>query len=149
MQATLAELAQLVDGHLAGDAAQVIYGAAALSDAQAGDITLVDKAEKSHRLTMSRASAVVAPQSFLPTGMAAIQVDDVHLAFAKIIRYFRPARVRRRGGISPQAVISSTAKLGEDVEIRPLATIALPPQTCAHKVGPRSRHLRIGMTRRG
>jgi UDP-3-O-[3-hydroxymyristoyl] glucosamine N-acyltransferase len=123
MQATLAELAQLVDGRLAGDSQQLITGAASLSDAQPGQITLVDGAEKSNRLSLSRATAVVAPRDFLPTGIAAIQVDDVHLAFAKIIRHFRPQREQRRQGISPQAVISPTAKLGRDVEIRAFATI--------------------------
>jgi UDP-3-O-[3-hydroxymyristoyl] glucosamine N-acyltransferase len=123
MQATLAELAQLVDGRLEGDADRVICGAAALADAQPGDITLVDGAEKGNRLAASRASAVVTPRTFLPTGMAAIQVDDVHSAFAKIIRHFRPQRVRQRRGISPQAVVSPTAKLGQDVEIRAMATI--------------------------
>lgn len=123
MQATLAELAQLVDGRLAGDADRLISGAASLGDAQPGEITLVDGAEKGNRLANSRASAVIAPRDFSPPGIAVIQVDDVHLAFAKIIRHFRPQREQRRQGISPQAVISPTAKLGRNVEIGPFATI--------------------------
>jgi UDP-3-O-[3-hydroxymyristoyl] glucosamine N-acyltransferase len=123
MQATLGELARLVDGHLVGDANLVISGAASLADAQPGEITLVDGAEKGQRLRLSQASAVVAPRDFLPPAMATIQVDDIHLAFAKIIRHFRPQRVARRQGVSPQAMISPSARLGRDVDIHPLATI--------------------------
>jgi len=123
MQATLGELARLVDGRLVGDADLVIRGAASLSDAQPGEITLVDGAEKSHRLSLSQASAVVAPQGFEPQGIAAIQVADIHLAFAKIIRHFRPQRVSRRQGISPQAIISPSARVGHDVDIHAFATI--------------------------
>lgn len=123
MQATLAELARLVDGRLAGDGGLAITGAASLGDAQPGEITLVDGAEKGHRLARSQASAVVAPLGYSPEAMAAIQVPDVHLAFSKIIGFFRPARPKRRLGISPQAVISPSAKLGRDVDIYPYVTI--------------------------
>ena len=92
MQATLAELAALVGGQIVGDGQLVIRGAATLRDAEPGQITLVDQAEKNQRLENCRAAAVVAPRSFAPENLPAIQVDDVHRAFAAIVRHFCPPR---------------------------------------------------------
>jgi len=123
MQATLAELAALVGGNLVGDGRTVIRGAAPLSEAGPGDITLVDRAERSDALASTRAVAVVAPRSLVPNGIPVIQVDDVHRAFTAIVTQFRPPRADRRIGISPWAVVSPTAKIGRDVDVHPFATI--------------------------
>jgi UDP-3-O-[3-hydroxymyristoyl] glucosamine N-acyltransferase len=123
MQATLAELAALVDGRLIGDGDLLVRGAAPLGDAGPGEITLIDKAERAHLLRSSQAAAAVAPRSVLPNGVPVIQVDDVHQAFAVIVGRFRPSRPVERVGISPQAVISDTAVVGKDVDVHPLATI--------------------------
>lgn len=123
MQATLAELATLVGGKVVGDGQLVIRGAATQRDAEADHITLVDEAEKNQRLDNCLASAVVAPRSFLPQAISAIQVDDVHGAFAAIVSHFCPPRKTARVGISPMAVLSPTAEIGPDVDIHPFATI--------------------------
>lgn len=123
MQATLAELAAMVDGRLIGDGDLPIKGAAPLSEAVPGEITLIDKPEKCSFLESSRASAVVTPRSIEPDRLPVIQVDDVHQAFAAIVARFRPPRADRCIGISPHAVISPTAKLGGNVNVHPLATI--------------------------
>lgn len=123
MQATLAELAALVGGRVVGDGHSQITGAATLSDAKPGEISLVDNQDKAHLLDGCKASAVVAPRDFVPKGLAAIQVDDVHAAFAAIVCRFRPPRLIERIGISPMAAVSPTARLGADVDIHPFASI--------------------------
>jgi len=124
MQATLAELALRVDGSLVGDGNLVIVGAAPLRDAQPGQITLVNGHEKNCNLSACRASAVVTPKGFALRGLSAIQVDDVHRAFAAIVSYFRPPRKKpARIGVSPLAVVSPTAQLADDVDVYPFATI--------------------------
>ena len=123
MQATLAELAALVGGQLVGDGRLVILGAATLGDAGPGQITLVDQADKAYLLEQSLAVAVVAPRKFAPKGIPAIQVDDVHAAFAAIVTHFCPQRQRPRIGVSPLAAVSPTATIGSNVDIHPFATI--------------------------
>jgi len=123
MQATLAELAALVDGYLIGDGGLVICGAATLRDAGPGQITLVDKVEKNRDLHNCKAAAVVAPKEFAPEGLPTIQVDDLHWAFAALVSYFRPHRTAKRIGVSPLAVISPSAKLADDVDVHPAATV--------------------------
>jgi UDP-3-O-[3-hydroxymyristoyl] glucosamine N-acyltransferase len=123
MQATVAELAALVDGNLIGDGSVLVRGAAPLSEAGPGDITLVDRADRTDAVASTRASAIVGPRSLSPQGLPVIQVDDVHRAFTVIVARFRPPRVRRRVGISPLAAVSPSASIGRDVDIHPLATI--------------------------
>jgi len=123
MQATLAEIAALVGGQIVGDDQLAITGAAVIRDVEPGQITLVDQAEKSYLLEGCRAAAVVAPRGYAPEGVSAVQVDDVHQAFSTIVRYFSPPRRTTRVGISPQAVIDPTARLGENVDVHPFATI--------------------------
>jgi UDP-3-O-[3-hydroxymyristoyl] glucosamine N-acyltransferase len=121
MQASLAELAALVNGTVLGDANVTIRGAAPLGDAADGQITMVNGNDRQQDL--GRAAAVVAPRDFSPCGLPAIQVDDVYAAFARIVSHFRPQRPARRAGVSPLAVVSPTARLGRDVDVRPFATI--------------------------
>ena len=74
-------------------------------------------------MASTHAVAVVGPRSLLARELPVIQVEDVHQAFTVIMARFRPPRLRRHMGISPQAVVSPTAKIGQQVDIHPLATI--------------------------
>jgi UDP-3-O-[3-hydroxymyristoyl] glucosamine N-acyltransferase len=123
MQATLAELAALVDGQLFGNGQLVIRGAAIQRDAEPDHITLVDQLEKNQRLENCRAAAAIAPRSFAPENLPTIQVDDVHRAFALVVQHFAPLRSLPRIGISPKAAVSPTAQIGPNVDIHPFATI--------------------------
>jgi len=123
MQATLAELAALVDGTVVGDGSLAIRSAAVLCDAGPDDITLVDGDEKHRNLTDCRAAAVLVCRDFVPEAIPAVQVDDVHLAFAQIVEHFHPRRQLRRIGVSPMASVSPSAKLGDDVDVHPSATV--------------------------
>jgi UDP-3-O-[3-hydroxymyristoyl] glucosamine N-acyltransferase len=118
MTISVLELARLVGGDVVGDAGLAIRGAAVLDDAAAGEITLLDKAEKVKLLARSQAAAVVVPRGVsVPPGIAAIVVDNVHAAFTRIVTYFRPSRAGGPMGVHPDARISGTAKLGAGVTI--------------------------------
>ena len=125
MQATLAELAALVDGQLIGDGDLVINGAAPMNHAVPGQITLTDDCPDRHYdLSASRASALVAGKAAESTcGLPTVQVDDVRDSFSRILRHFNPPRVKPRCGVSPLAVISPTAKLDENVDVHSCATV--------------------------
>jgi UDP-3-O-[3-hydroxymyristoyl] glucosamine N-acyltransferase len=124
MPTALAQLAQIVGGVLRGDGTLPIHGAAILDDAQAGQITLVDGVERLRDLKASCASAAVVPRGFAAdTALSTIEVDDVHWAFATIVKSFRPPRQSPRVGISPLAHIRASARLAEDVDVYPGASI--------------------------
>lgn len=124
MPTSLADIAQLAQGKLLGDGRLEVSGASTLCHARPGEITFIDRADKLHLLARTQASSVVVPRDVAPAEMPALQVDDVHAAFARVVMHFRPRRVAVRIGVSPLAVVSPSAKLAEDVDVHPGATIA-------------------------
>ncbi len=125
MPTTLASLARLVGGELVGDGSVEIAGAATLLDAGPLDVTLVDKIDKASSLATNCARAAVVPCGFPLEGlvMPVVVVADVHKAFTTLVLHFRPPRPEQRIGIAPGAIVSSSAKLGEDVDVHGGATI--------------------------
>lgn len=123
MEATLAQLAELVGGELHGDGNLAIRGAAPLCDAQTGHITMLDRADREACLKECHASAILAPADLVPNGRPLIRVDNVHGAFATIVSHFRPHRSPPRRGVSPEAFVSATATLGQEIDIHPRAVI--------------------------
>ncbi len=128
---TLGMLAELAGGQVVGDAATVIHGAAVLREVKRGEITFIDQPERVKQLAATEAAAVVVPEAMVweKTGVGddparcAIRVKDVHAAFAKIVSYFRPPRTQAAIGVSPQAIVASTARLGKNVNVHPGVTI--------------------------
>ncbi len=123
MQFTLEEITRRVNGELHGDPALVITGTATLSDARPGDLTFCDDPRRAAELAQSAAAAALAPRGFAHQGLPYIEVDNVHEAFMAVVQMLRPARPRRRLGVSPQAFVSPTAVIAPDVEIHPGAVI--------------------------
>ena len=56
---TLGQLAELVSGHVQGDANLIIRGAAVLGEAADGEITLVDHSDRIKQLNATPAAAVL------------------------------------------------------------------------------------------
>lgn len=128
MQLTLGELAKLVGGTVEGQAETNISGANTLVDATGGEITLIDQAERLKQLSKSPAAAAVVPQDVeIPAELAetisVIRTVDVHEAFAKIVRRFRPRRLTKRIGVSPTAHVSPSARLAYGVDVHAGATV--------------------------
>lgn len=123
MSTRLAELAQLVEGHLTGGGKTPIEGAAPLAEAGPATITFIDNADKIKHLDTSQAAAAVVPRGCVTRAVPCIEVDDVRGAFAKLVRHFRPRRTPRRRGWSPVARICHTAQIAENVEIGPGSVI--------------------------
>lgn len=133
---TLGQLASLVGGRVLGDPTTIICGAAVLGEVIANEVTLIDHQDRLKQLATTQAAAVVVPERLLSNstnsgttlplglaGVATLVVADVHEAFAKIVCHFRPRRAAVEVGISPQAIVSSTARCGKGVAVHPGATV--------------------------
>src|SRR5436190_23811252 len=118
----LSEIARLVDGNLTGSDID-ITGAATLTAARPGEITLADHPKLAPKLARSDASAVIVPATFQPTDRPFITVSDVHAAFAKIVAHFHPPRQTHCDGISPAAYVHPTARVAPGVEVHPQAFV--------------------------
>ena len=127
MSESLSMLAKLVEGQLvipdALDFQEHIAAASTLETATTDAITLVDCAERLPSFSKSKAAAAIVPVGTGTQDRPTIEVEDVHKAFATIVKHFRPPRARHRQGVSPQAVIDPSARLAGDVEVHPLALI--------------------------
>ncbi|MCH2125379.1 MAG: UDP-3-O-(3-hydroxymyristoyl)glucosamine N-acyltransferase [Pirellulaceae bacterium] len=124
MSTTLGSLAGLVCGDLHGDPETVITGAAIIRDATSGEITLADDAKLAADLAACAASAVIVKSGFQPDHLPFISVNNVHVAFARIVEHFQPPREHARIGVRRGACVSPSAKIGENVEIYPGAIIS-------------------------
>jgi UDP-3-O-[3-hydroxymyristoyl] glucosamine N-acyltransferase len=116
MTRNLAELASWLDGTLVGDGSTQIVGAAPLGLARPGEIILIESPERALRVGIGDASAAIVPRGLVPK-LPAIQVDDIHAAFAQVVAYFRPPLERPAPGISPQALVSPTARISPDATV--------------------------------
>ena len=123
MPLPLHEIARLVDGRLCGATDLEITGAATIATARPGEITLADSPKLVPQLSRSQAAAVIVPEGFEPAGIPFISVGDVHEAFAKVVRHFRPQMQHRHIGVSHAANISLSARIASDVEVDPGANI--------------------------
>lgn len=118
MSMPLGEIASLVGGSLHGDAGVPIKGAAILRDATEGDITLADRNHVG-MVTETRAAAVLVPPGLMPDGKPFVTVTDVHASFAKIVELFRPNSQHTRLGVSAQAQVGKTARIGANAVVHP------------------------------
>jgi len=123
MSLTLAQIASLVDGQLVGSGDLEITGAATLTTARPGEVTLCDSPKLVSHLARSHAAAAIVPHGFAHVGLPTVEVADVHAAFAKVVGQFRPRKPARHVGIHPQAVVSLSARIGEGTQVHPLAVI--------------------------
>ena len=122
MEKTLAELAQLFGGRVVGDGSIKIKGLASISDAQEGHITFLANPKYRSQLSKTRASAIIASEAIDGVKTPFLIASNPYLAYTKIAQLFflKPYESK---GISNEAIISPTARIGKDVTIAPLVYV--------------------------
>ena len=118
MKKTLAELAELVDGTVCGDDSVIISGIAGIPDAQEGDITFLTNPKYRQQVLSTKASAVIAAGEIEGASVPLILTAEPYVAYAKIAQLFfqKPPTPR---GVSDQAAVSPSVKVGRDPSIFP------------------------------
>jgi UDP-3-O-[3-hydroxymyristoyl] glucosamine N-acyltransferase len=128
---TVLELAQEVGGKVVGDAARVVAGCNTLMDATAEEISLLHNVKYTPELATTRAGCVIlapgaADNVHRAEGLGpltVIEAKNPYHAWQKVMVRLHGYRRHEAVGISPQAVIHPTAKLGKNVNVHPLAAI--------------------------
>lgn len=122
---TVASLAGIVSGSVAGDGGVVIQRARTISQACAGDITFLDGSRHERSLRMSNASAALVPEEFRGDGikLELVRVRDPLDAFVRIFQLLHHRERPRTTGIHATASISPTAQIGQNVGIGPFVVI--------------------------
>lgn len=116
---TLDTLADIVGGQVVGNGSTECVDARPLQEAAAGHITLLDDPKRISQVARSQAAAVVVERAIDDAATPQLVVEDIHAAFANIIRQFRPDIEHDFQGISAQALISPDAKIAENCTIHP------------------------------
>ncbi len=119
---TAGYIASVISARLSGDGEVEIKDVAPFESAGEGDITFAGRPEFIKRIGECRASAIIVPEGVKAEGKTLLYVDNPISAFVDVIKIFHPEK-RYKEGISPWAIVSSSASIGKGVTIFPLAYI--------------------------
>jgi UDP-3-O-[3-hydroxymyristoyl] glucosamine N-acyltransferase len=128
MSCTVAELAALIQGEVHGDGDVRIEDVAALDCVDSRTVTFIDHSRRLRRLEGLTPGALIIPIDAVEsarkfTTCPLIAVADPQGAFITVMLSFRPLAVRETTGISPQAHIHPTAKIGPGTNVHSNAVI--------------------------
>lgn len=122
MTQTLAQLADLVGGVIAGDPNLQIVGAAPFESAGEGEITLALDRHYISRLDQTRAAAVIVPLDAAREGKDLLKCSRPKVAFAKILDHFTRQPFQATG-ISKQAFVGERCRISPEVSIHPFVHV--------------------------
>jgi UDP-3-O-[3-hydroxymyristoyl] glucosamine N-acyltransferase len=134
VQATVQQLAILVQGTIQGHPDLIVQAARPLSEAGPGDITFLETERHLRQLKHCRAAALVISPALSPQlgafpppdghSFSIILVSDPLLAFITIVQHLHGKARPHAPGISPKACVHPTARLGPDCVVLPFAVIS-------------------------
>ena len=125
---TLKTIADHAGGILKGDPETEIIGIAPADAAQKGFLTFAENERYLGKALESNASAVLVPNGDISTDKSFIQVENVRVAFAKVLALLYPenkptAGIHASAVIDPSATVASTAHVGPHCIIEPGAKV--------------------------
>ncbi|MCX5696015.1 MAG: UDP-3-O-(3-hydroxymyristoyl)glucosamine N-acyltransferase [Candidatus Omnitrophica bacterium] len=124
MRKTLKEIAQAIEGEIAGDANIVITGISGIKEAASGDITFLSNPKYVPLLKSTVASAIiVSKDTQVPASKSVIRVANPSLAFAKVISFMAPEDLTHPKGIHSSVILAKSARLGKNVNIGPYTVV--------------------------
>jgi UDP-3-O-[3-hydroxymyristoyl] glucosamine N-acyltransferase len=113
---SIGEIVDFVGGEFAGGRDQKVTSVASLAAAGPGQISFLSNRKYAAELAATRAEVILVPKNVEGTDPRWIRVNDPYFAFAKILtRWFSNRPLPK--GISARAVVSESAKLGENVAL--------------------------------
>ena len=121
---TLGELADYVVGKVHGDPNIIIKSASTLGRAEEGDISFLANRKYEKQLRTTRASAVIVGRESEDAKVPLLIAEDPYYAFMQIMVLLHGHRKHKKVGISPNASISDSAKIGVDCHIHDFVTIS-------------------------
>ena len=121
-EVTIGEIVELVGGDYRGPRDTRISGVAPIADATERHITFLSNPKYAPQLAETRAAAVLVAKDLAGDSDRWIRVKNPYFAMATVLaKYFDDRPMPQ--GISPQASIDPSAKLGRNVAVGPFTTI--------------------------
>lgn len=122
MQATLLEIANLVQGEVIGDGALVISALSPLDCTDPQALIFADGNDNLKKAAASTAAAVLVGDHVTEFNKPMIRVAEPFVAFIALLKHFYPEH-KALPGVHPTAVIAADVVMGEGVSIGPYVVI--------------------------
>ncbi len=122
MKLSLKKIANLVGGNVIGNDSFIIEGINSLAEATQGEISYFADRKYKESLRKTKASAIIVSEENLLFKGPQVVVSNPALAYARVASIFAPP-VPRYPGISEQAVLHDSTRIGKDVSIYPLVYV--------------------------
>lgn len=128
MEFTAEQLGELLQGEIEGDKSVAVSTLAGIDAAGKNALTFFYNVDYAEYLYSTAAGIVIIDESFeikntFSNNPTLIKVPDARLAFARVLKHYKEYKTAQKTGIHPTAVVSESAKLGENVYIGPFSFI--------------------------
>jgi len=126
MQVTAQDIANILGGEVVGDPTVIITGPGKIDEAVSGNISFLSNPKYTHHIYSTEASAVLVAKNFVAeedVKATMIKVDDVYTSLGILLQQFGQVD-HGFVGVSDQAIVDPSARLGDNVSIAPGAVIA-------------------------
>lgn len=126
MQISVAQLAQLLNGTVVGNAELLLNTVAKIEDGKEGALSFLANMKYEQYLYETKSSAVLVNNDFEPTMPVAatlIKVENAYTSFTFLLEQFA-TYANKKEGIEEGSVINKTAELGTNIYVGALAYIA-------------------------
>ncbi|MBC8378816.1 MAG: UDP-3-O-(3-hydroxymyristoyl)glucosamine N-acyltransferase, partial [Planctomycetes bacterium] len=120
---TIKEIAEHVNGQVIGDDSAVIDSASTLDNAGPGQITFLSNPKYAPQVKTTKAAVILVSQQ-VQTNACQIVTENPYYAFMQAVVLLHGHRQHPQTGISKQAALASSAKIGQNCNIHPFAVIS-------------------------
>jgi len=119
---SLGEIVDFIGGQYPGDRDLQITAVAPLTEALGDQLSFLSNRRYTRQLAVTKAGAILVPNTLEGTDDRWIRVDNPYFEVARVMNRWFNVRPMPKG-ISPQASIAPSAKLGSNVAVGPFATV--------------------------
>lgn len=119
MKFKAAEIAQLLQGTVTGDANVEVSTLSKIEEGKEGSISFLANPKYEHFIYTTNASIVIVSKDFVATDSISstlIVVEDAYQAFTKLLQYYNTIK-NNKVGIEEYTKVNSTAQLGDNVYV--------------------------------
>ncbi|SOE19597.1 UDP-3-O-[3-hydroxymyristoyl] glucosamine N-acyltransferase [Spirosomataceae bacterium TFI 002] len=120
MKFTVAQIANLIQGEIKGDATALIDNFYKIEEGQVGGISFLANPKYEDHAYSTNSSALIVSKAFRPKKeikSTLIQVEDPYSAFSTLMLAYQKMSSGKKSGIHPSAIIAKSATVGENVSI--------------------------------
>jgi UDP-3-O-[3-hydroxymyristoyl] glucosamine N-acyltransferase len=126
MKFTAKQIAGFINGKVDGDKSATVNTLAKIEEGEEGAISFLANPKYQHFIYETKSSIVIVNKDFVaekPLTTTIIRVDDAYASFAKVINAYDEAKKSSLKGISPNAFIHKSAKIGKNAYVGDFAYV--------------------------